>query len=36
MNLLYDVLRYFSKFPDREAVMRMFNKGKSNYPAYEE
>ena len=35
MNLLYDVLRYYSKFPDREAVIRMFNKGKSNYPAYE-
>ncbi|MFR1241144.1 MAG: hypothetical protein ACLSDJ_08435 [Butyricimonas faecihominis] len=34
MNLLYDVLEYFARFPERDAVIRMFNKGKSNYPVY--
>lgn len=36
MNLLYDVLEYFVRFPERDAVIRMFNKGKSNYSVYGE
>ena len=36
MNLLYDVLEYFARFPERDAVIRMFNKGKSIFSVYGE
>lgn len=36
MNLLYDSLKYFAKFPHRPAVLEMFNKGTSNFPHYAE
>ncbi len=34
MNLLYDTLRYFAKFPQHSAVLEMFNKGVSDIPVY--
>lgn len=34
MNLLFDALRYFAKYPRREAVLAMFNVGVSDIPAY--
>lgn len=36
MNLLYDALKYFAKFPTQSAVLAMFNKGASLFPAYAE
>lgn len=35
MNLLHDALKYFAKFPQRTAVLEMFNKGVSSLPAYD-
>lgn len=34
MNLLYEALKYFAKFPAQSAVLSMFNKGTSLFPAY--
>lgn len=34
MNLLNDTLKYFAKFPQRSAVLEMFNKGTSDIPEY--
>lgn len=34
MNFLYDTLKYFAKFPTKSAVLAMFNKGHSLFPAY--
>lgn len=35
-TLLIELFLYFARFPAREAVLPLFNKGRSNIPGYEE